>query len=231
MVRSMLKIVVLVSAVLLASVSAFADSGELLTFSGLGDNQPVGNFYNGGGLTSTPNYGVTFSSNFYGLTNSYTLGTIFFSPTPTTTPAIFMAGAATGSTVMGTMNVTAGFSGGLNFYYTAGFAPGQSESVQIWSGANGTGTVLATISLSNNNSSCSGYPTYCVWSNAGVSFSGTAKSVTFTGPANELGIADITIGGSSTAIPEPSSVYLLGAGVAALSLTQFRRFFGLQKRI
>jgi len=130
---------------------------------------------------------------------------------------------------MGVMNVTAGFSSGLNFYFSAGFAPGQSETVQIWSGANGTGTVLATINLSNNNGSCNGYPTYCVWSSAGTSFTGTAKSVTFSGPANELGLSDITIGSNSTAVPEPSSVYLLGAGVAALSLTQLRRFFGLKR--
>jgi hypothetical protein len=230
MTRSTLKVLSLTAVVMLVSAAALADSTEVLTFSGLGDNQPVGNFYNGSGLTSTPNYGVTFSSNFYGLTSFYNGGAGAFSPTPTTTPAIFMGGVTTGTTVMGVMNVTAGFSGGLNFYFTAGFAPGQSESVQIWSGANGTGTILATINLSNNNSSCNGYPTYCLWSSAGASFTGTAKSVTFSGPANELGIADITVGSNSTAIPEPSSAYLLGAGVAALSLTQVRRLFGLQKR-
>ena len=226
---STLKVLSLTAVVMLVSAAALADSTEVLTFSGLGDNQPVGNFYNGGGLTSTPNYGVTFSSNFYGLTSFYNGGAGAFSPTPTTTPAIFMNGATTGSAVMGVMNVTAGFSSGLNFYFSAGFAPGQSETVQIWSGANGTGTVLATINLSNNNGSCNGYPTYCVWSSAGTSFTGTAKSVTFSGPANELGLSDITIGSNSTAVPEPSSVYLLGAGVAALSLTQLRRFFGLKR--
>ena len=39
---------------------AHANSTEILSFQGLKDQQQVGNFYNGGGLTSTPNFGVTF---------------------------------------------------------------------------------------------------------------------------------------------------------------------------
>jgi hypothetical protein len=101
------------------------------------------------------------------------------------------------------------FSNGINFYYSALFASGQSETVTIWSGANGTGTVLATIVLGSNDASC-GFPAYCNWSNAGSNFSGTAHSVTFSGPANELGLSDITIGSSHTAIPEPSAAYLSG---------------------
>jgi hypothetical protein len=223
MVRSMLKVAILVTAVIVSAVSAFADSGELLTFQGLNDMQPVGNFYNGAGLGSTPNYGVTFSSNFFGLTSIQNGGAGNFSATPTTTPAIFINGS-TGAPATGVMNVAPGFANGLNFYYTAGFTGGQTETVTVWSGANGTGTVLATIVLGNNNSSCS-FPAYCTWSVAGASFSGTAHSVTFSGPANELGLADITIGSSATAIPEPSSIYLLGSGLMAISVSKLRRFF------
>lgn len=222
MVRSTFKVAVVIAAFMFWAVSAFANSGELMTFQGLPNMQQVGNFYNGGGLSSTPNYGVTFSSSFYGLLSVYNGGSGAFSPTPTTTAAIFVNGT-TGSPAIGVMNVAAGFQSGLNFFYTAGFAAGQTGTVTIWSGANGTGTVLATITLGNNNGGCSGFPAYCTWSNAGATFSGTAHSVTFSGAANELGLADITIGGSSTAIPEPSSVYLIGTGVALISLGKMRR--------
>lgn len=209
----------------MVSTSAYASSGELLTFQGLGDLQAVGDFYNGGGLGSTPNYGVSFSSNFFGLRSVFNGGSGNFSATPLGTPAIFLNGT-TGASVTGTMNVAPGFSNGLNFFYTAGFTGSQAETIKVWSGANGTGTVLATIVLANNNASCTS-PAYCVWSNAGANFSGTAHSVTFTGPADELGLSDITLGGSSTAIPEPSTFYMLGTGLLGMSVGKIRRFFNI----
>ena len=212
---------IVVSAVLLSASAAFAhSSGELLNFDGLKDLQAIGNFYNGAGLPATPNYGITFSSNFLGLRSVYNGGSGAFSPNPTGTPAIFVNGV-TGTTVTGYMNVNAGFTGGIQFFFTAGFA----ETVTIWSGVNGTGTVLATVALSPNNGNCSGFPTYCNWSSIGLSFSGTAKSVTVTGAANGLGISDITLGANSTAVPEPSTFYLLGTGLAGVSLSQLRKIF------
>jgi len=215
------------SIVLILSASAYASSGELLNFSGLGDLQQVGNFYNGSGLTSTPNFGVTFSSNFYGLLPA-PAGHGNYAKTPTGQPAIFICGATCGSgagmMATGTMNVNSGFSSGLNFFYSfLATKPGQTETVTVWSGANGTGTVLATISLSSN--ACSGPVFYCTWSTVGLSFSGTAHSVTFTGPADQLGLSDITVGSSSTAVPEPSSIDLLGTGLAGISLGSLRRYF------
>ncbi|HYM75151.1 MAG TPA: PEP-CTERM sorting domain-containing protein [Candidatus Dormibacteraeota bacterium] len=203
---------------LIFSAPAFAHSGELLNFQGLGDLQPVGDFYNGAGISGTPNYGITFSSNFLGLRSVFNGGSGAFSANPTGTPAIFINGT-TGSTVTGTMNVNNGFASGLQFFYTAGF----SETVTIWSGANGTGTVLATISLSPNNGGCTGFPTYCNWTSVGLNFSGTAKSVTFAGVADGTGIADITVGASTTAVPEPSTIALFGAGLAGVSLKRLRQ--------
>jgi len=214
-----------VSVVLLICAAAHANSTELLTFEGLKDLSSVGNFYNGSGPNGTPNYGVSFSQNFYGITSFMNGGVGDFTPSPLGTPAIFLNGP-TGAAVTGTMNVTSGFTGGINFFYTAGFAPGQMETVTIWSGAGGTGTVLATINLGNNNASCTSLA-YCTWTLAGASFSGTAKSVTFTGPANELGLAMITLGQSTTAIPEPASVLLLGTGIAGAAFTRIRRRLGL----
>ena len=224
MTRSVCSALVL-SMALLLSVPAHANSGILLNFIGLGDSQSVANFYNGGGLSVTPNYGVSFTSNFFGLRSYLNGGSGDFSRTPVGTPAIFITGTL-GSPVTGVMNVANGFSSGLNFYYAALLGAGQSETVSIWSGANGKGTLLATIVLGSNEASCSS-PLYCTWSVAGTNFTGTGRSVTFVGPANELGITDITLGASSTAIPEPSAIYLLGTGIVAISFARMRKFFGV----
>jgi hypothetical protein len=225
--RSLLALMVM-SALMFSASAAFAHSnGELLSFAQLKDMTPVGDFYNGGGLSITPNYGITFSSNFLGLQSVSRGGSGEFAAGPGTlwapnTAAIFVNGAA-GSMVTGVMNATKGFSSGIQFFYTAGF----SQTVTLWSGANGTGTVLATISLAANNGNCQGSLTYCNWSSVGVNFLGTAKSVTFTGPANGMGISDITLGASTTAVPEPSTLCLLGTGLAGASFRKLRRIANL----
>jgi hypothetical protein len=202
---------------LLSATFAGANSTEVLTFSGLQDGQLVGNFYNGSGLPGTPNYGVTFSSNVYGLRSVLVGGSGNYSKDPTATPVIFISGTM-GSSVTGTMNVSNGFSTGINFVYTAAF----QETVTVWSGANGTGTVLATIALSPNDGSCTSIA-YCNWTDVGLSFSGTAESVTFSGPANGLGVTDIALGQSTAAVPEPSSIYLLGTGFVGFCAQRLRR--------
>jgi hypothetical protein len=79
--------------VLIFCASAFANSGELMDFSDLPNASPVGNFYNGSGPAGTPNYGVTFSFNFYGLHSLLQGGSGNFSPTLLGTPAIFVSGS------------------------------------------------------------------------------------------------------------------------------------------
>jgi hypothetical protein len=218
----------LLSTLLLFSASfahANSSSTMFMNFNYLQDQQPVGNFYNGTGGSGTPNYRVSFSSNFYGLRSVYApinAGSGNFSLDPTQTPAIFINGI-TGSQVTGSMNVSNGFSSGINFFYAAGF----QEMVQVWSGANGTGTLLATLTLSPNNGSCSPSPAYCNWTNVGLSFTGVAKSVTFSGAANGIGITDITLGQSTTVMPEPSAVFLVATGLFGIGVQRLRRFFPL----
>jgi hypothetical protein len=179
-------------------VSAAQTAPVVISFGGLQDLQAIGDYYNGG---AGPNYGVSFSSNVYALKSVFQGGSGGFSPDPTQTPAMFIIGT-TGIDATGVMNVGPGFSSQLSFFYTAAF----NETVTVWSGANGTGTALATISLSANNGSCVAFPSYCNWSGVSVGFTGTGNSVTFSGPANGMGISHITLG-SSTALrrrPTPS---------------------------
>ena len=124
------------------------------------------------------------------------------------------------------MNVAQGFSNGLAFFYSAVSKPG---TVSVWSGMNGTGTLLATITLgTNGNSGCHAGTVFCVWTPVGLIFSGTAMSVTFNGAAGQIGFDSVTVGKAiPAAVPEPASVLLLGSGLVALSFAgRLRKYLG-----
>jgi len=185
-------------------------SSILLNFAGLKDKEPVENFYDGGtggfGSTKGLNFGITFSSNTLAIKSYLQSGSGNFAKTPSGTPAIFFTG-----TTSGVMNSSGGFTNGVSFYYAAG----ATATVTVWSGTNGSGSVLATITLSPNSGGSCG-ATYCNWAPVELAFVGAAQSVVFSGSANKLGISDINVGSSLTAIPEPSSFLLLGTGMAGL---------------
>ena len=123
------------------------------------------------------------------------------------------------------MDRAAGFTTGFSFYYSA---PVYSGAVDVYSGLDGTGTLLASLTLptTENGASVPGcYGTaYCPWVADGITFSGTAESVNFTGTANYIGFAEITLGSATPGgVPEPSTWAMMALGFAGLGFAGWRK--------
>lgn len=169
--------------------------------------------YNGGtdsnGVAGT-DLGVDFGGDALALQNDV-LGP-YFSNAPS--PLGVLAPVGTDAT----MNVAAGFTGNLSFWYAA--SAFVVQGVNVYSGLDGTGTLLASFNLVANAQAdgCSSAP-YCRFDQLGSSFAGTARSITFGGAAGQAGFDNIQI----TAVPEPTTMLMLSLGLATLMLRQRRR--------
>jgi hypothetical protein len=216
----------LIRSMALALVLPFAVDAQVLTFEGIltggASEGLIGNYYNGG---AGPNYGVEFSSNALALcldsplvncsnTSRGGLG----DPASQFTGLFFLEGSST------FMNRVAGFNSGFSFFYTAINNPG---AFSVWSGLNGTGSLLATLALPVTTSGpCPSYAgPFCPFVAAGVAFAGTAQSVTFAGVGNQIVFDDVTFGSAvpgTTITPEPGTLGLLATGLVGL--------FGIARR-
>jgi hypothetical protein len=188
------------------------------------NNVLVQGFYNGGtssiGTTGT-NYGVEFSSNDLaiclntpGIMCSNTSRGGLGNPNSQKGALFFLSGSET------FMNLASGFDTGFSFFYAA---INQAGSISVYDGLNGTGSLLASLSLPTTSSNCA--PVYsagfCPFVPVGVGFAGIAKSVSFAGVAEQIVFDDITFGSVTpdpVPVPEPASVLgllaigFLGAG-------------------
>lgn len=158
--------------------------------------QEVGDTYAVQGVTFTNVLGISNDADFTYFSNSPSpLGTAFVQLDFVTNTSAFM-------------NVASGVTGGLSFYYSSPDAV--TGAIKAYSGLNGTGMLLGSISLGANSAD------YSRWNQAVLSFGGTAQSFDLSGTANVVALDNIS------AVPEPSSIALLLAG-GALVLSRRRR--------
>ena len=223
------------AAMLFAAQVAMAGT-ILLTFDQLGvipssvGDEPILNFYNAGfagngtpscGYTVCgpgPNYGVTFNSDALVLTSGDQGGGGNFTKEPSSPNILFFL-TGTGDV----MNVPGGITTGFSFYYSGNSEFGNGV-VDVYSGLNATGTLLASFVVNTSLTPlCTSGPQYCVWQPDGVSFSGTAESVLFGGAANYIGWDNVTLGSSTPAVPEPASLMLVGTGLVGVAAKLRRR--------
>ena len=210
---------ILVLAALLAVEPGVAAGGPVLTFEGLKNFEAIENYYNGGkgslGTGPGPKYGITFSSNALAYIPGEQSGKVTPYPGDPSPPTVMLLGAlgqglAPGQPISATMDVSGGFTGGLLFY---DIAIVKKATVTIWSGLDGTGKQLAQMNLPlvPAGNEAFGPP-------IAMMFSGTAKSVVFSGGNDELAFDDITFG-----VPEPASWLLLACGITGVAF--WRKFW------
>jgi hypothetical protein len=192
-----------------------AAAGEVLTFEGLQNFEPVANYYNGGkgglGTGPGPNYGITFSATGVAFIPGKAFGKVTPFPNDPSPPTVLldadMQNPAGQSTAI-TMNVSGGFSKAMIFYYLA--LDGMLE-IKIYSGLNGAGMKLADQKFAKTGQ---------LFSNEqAMEFPGTAKSVVFTGGNDQLALDNI----SFASVPEPAGWITLMTGLGCLSMAIFRR--------
>lgn len=204
-----------IAALAAAAIAPAAHAQTVLTFEGVANNSQVGNFYNGG---AGGNLGIQFV-NALGLVDSDAGGSGNFANEPSANTIIFFT-----SGTASTMNIAAGFTTGFSFFYTSSTA----ASVTVYSGLNGTGTLLASIPLlAQYNVGCTGDPSgdFCNFTPVGVSFAGTAMSANFNGTAGQTGFDNITIGSAQAggAVPEPATWAMMLIGFGAVGYAMRRR--------
>ena len=201
------------SALALSMAASTASAGVfVLDFTGVADpsdQTAVGGFYNGGTSgdgNSGTNYGAAFSD-----------GAEAWNTEPGNPEKGVLLIELSDADVV--INVAAGFGTGFALNYITNF----SASFQVFDGLDATGTLLGTLTVSDNG--CQ----WCAWAPAGIAFAGVAKSVRLMDGGNGAAFDDLTFGsprpGSATVVPEPETWALMigGLGIAGGELRRRRR--------
>ncbi len=192
------------------------DNGQAFTGGGL---ESILGYYNGGADQNGaigPSYGITFGSDALALVNANQANSVASNVGNepgggTANSMIFLSGPGD------VMDVAAGFNTGFSFYYAAPYYAG---SVSVYSGLDGTGALLATLTLGVNGVG-PGPGQYSDWSPVGVTFAGTAESAIFSGSANYIAFTDVTLGSGAPQIgnnvPDNTGVGIYALAALALA--------------
>jgi hypothetical protein len=183
----------------------------VLDFEGVANFAPVGNFYEG--------VGVTFSGTTLALVDADAGGSGNFANEPSPNTIMFFTDANNA-----VLNNSNGFTTGFSFFYTSSTA----ATINVWDGLNATGNLLASLNVvAQFNVGCSGDPSgsFCNFTAVGVNFAGTAQSIDFGGTASQTGYDNITFGSSTpvTAVPELGTWAMMILGFAGLGGMMHRR--------
>jgi hypothetical protein len=177
------------------------------------DNDPLLQFYNGGttyrGIDGGPNLGVSFTINARVRTVDSLVGVY-------TKPGFMELMSDTireGAGISATMDVSGGFTTGVQFSYASIDSVGE---MKVFSGFDGTGTLLADLTLPIT-SPMSGPGVFVADS---LTFSGVAHSIVFDGGNKQLAFDDLT---TTFVVPEPSSLCLLAIGGVLCGLVRHLR--------
>lgn len=196
-----------------ATVPALAASPVTLTFEGVGDyGTAIGGFYDGGTSSagrSGTDYGVSFSDAMLALTND-ALGP-YFSHAPSAGTVAFVQGTDA------IVNVAAGFSGYLSFHYSS--AASLNNTVNIYSGLDGTGDLVGSLSLNANATAGCSETAFCNWEKTSLVFAGIGKSITFANTDGAVGFDNLVL----NPVPEPSTYALLAGGLGLVAFVARRR--------
>ena len=229
------------AAVLLAAPAKA--SPVTLTFGDLRNGAAIGNWFNGGAnpfpppVTNGPHDGVVFSANANeqkkGVTGASGQGTGKFENNPSgVNGVLYFPFSASGKSYLndasGFNDVSFDYSLLNNSYSYEGASP-TPETIELFSGLNGTGTLLGSITLEPNGTTVACKTRgdeFCTWSEAGfkTTVHGTmAESILFgpsgTGPLIGIEFYDVRL--SQT--PLPAALPLFGGGLAVLGLFSRRR--------
>src|SRR4029077_12213827 len=162
-----------------------AQTKGVVNFSGFKNLEFIDRFYNGGkgslGSGPGPNFGIEFTTNAQTIISASKGGSGNFINNPGGAPVMFFqAGNAV------TMTAANGVGIAMWFYYSAL----QTGSATVYAGPNGTGNILASVTLPPNNSGCNTYK-LCVWSPVAVPLNTTAGSISFAGVPDYLAIGPV----------------------------------------
>lgn len=216
----------LIPAALAVIWAAPASAVILADYEGVSDNFEVLDFYNGGtdgnGVAGPVDVNLVFSSDIFASQDgggaAAPLNSFANEPSDDTVMYYTEDGVV--------INVLDGFKIGASFFYSQ--MPGGSgdSTVSVFSGLNGTGTPLGSLTLSDNwqDGSCdTGGGQFCNWQVGSIGFGGaTGMSIVLAGGAGRALFDQLTIG-STNPVPLPAAAWLLGSGLLGFAALRRRR--------